>query len=660
MALDRSALSNPERRRIDESIRTFIPAIWNISSAEFEKRIPIIYDDESSEPSEDGHGGGRRRRRRRVSQAPDRDETSTPKNDRKTLLDQNGIETLTEGLLKIQNDQTSGPNHSRGTTRASQNLDDTPISSPSQSYQPTPVELMTNKTTCSIVTATSAPHLPGNHDSIDDSTMASFTGLKKWTQVSIIDSITCDGHEHDASDPNDSVQPVDFRMRRWYNTFGTSTYYLLIRSLHTLYSRLLRLKTIGLELGNHKPRWRRINPVALELGLSHSIIGLDDHPDPSSQLYPYCLDQLSRYFDGEIDVTSFEESIRVAFPRDGYVLSTIDKLTNSILKQFAQIHQEPRNKELLNLLKRERIFGSSQPVTQIAYRSQAETMMEEEGELFHAEWHPERMSLSVQILYEGESTFEVKTAADRLIHYVDTYEYETKTESIDRSKVRTPFLRAGLMRDESEEEAESSEDSEDHDEHGPEEVQGDLDYKDKTCKRKKNHFGVATKNQKNILEGGHSSGVTSSTSAGSQVVPDTKEHLRVQLLKKSKRRRETVLNENKIKLFIDPTTYQLKFHHPPRRRPRQQRQESSGEGEGDRSETDGSTGNSEDRTDILFVRELHPPRPLWIEARIDRFMNRDRQRRFETWFSNRQRELDDLHRSTTSSVDHGPSQVLKK
>lgn len=96
-----------------------------------------------------------------------------------------------------------------------------------------------------------------------------------------------------------------------------------------------------MELGKQKPRWRRINPVAIELGLSHSIIGLDDHPNPSSQLYPYCLDQLSRYFDSEIDFHSFEESIRVAFPRDGYLLSTVDKLTNSILKQVEFLYPPP-------------------------------------------------------------------------------------------------------------------------------------------------------------------------------------------------------------------------------------------------------------------------------------------------------------------------------
>lgn len=55
--------------------------------------------------------------------------------------------------------------------------------------------------------------------------------------------------------------------------------------------------------------------------------------------------------------------------------------------QFAQIHQEPKNKELLNLLNRERALNSISPITQISYRHQAQSILEEgEGELYRAEW----------------------------------------------------------------------------------------------------------------------------------------------------------------------------------------------------------------------------------------------------------------------------------
>ncbi|PLW57131.1 hypothetical protein PCANC_01945 [Puccinia coronata f. sp. avenae] len=546
MALDRSALSNPERRRIDESLRTFIPAVWNIPATELEKQIPIIYDDDSSEPSEYG----------RPTQPNHDDSTANPQ---QNVLDQKGIQTLTEGLLKIQTSQESrGPR--------SRNLD-TPMSSPQPSYQLTPAEYITN---------------PITQPTFNEPNEACFTGLKKWTALSTTTNLS-DGTSEMNGEP-----PVDRRIGRCYNVFGSSTYYLLIRLLHTLYMRLIKLKRIGIELGLQKPRWRRINPVAIELGLSHSIIGLDDHPNPSSQLYPYCLDQLSRYFDGEIDFNSFEESIRVAFPRDGYLLATVDKLTNSILKQFAQMHQEPRNKELLNLLNRERTLGSSSPITQISYRYQAQSILDEEdGEVYRAEWHPERMSLSFQILNEGEPTFEVNTAAERLIHYMDTYEFETSTELIDPSKVRRPFLRCNLMIEEP-----CDDDEEGHE---AEEEKGD--------------------------EGDNKSKMDDDATGG-----EPREG------KKAKRvGRHVVMNVNQIRLSIDPKTYRLRFNS--RRQMAQQ------------DPTDprnaSSAGHPSEPSDILFVKDFSSPtRPL-PTADLANLQSR----KFHAWLEKRMLELTDLNRA---------------
>jgi len=539
MALDRSTLSNPERRRIDESLRTFIPAVWNISATELEKQIPIIYDDDSSEPSEYG----------RPTQPNMQDSQAVnPQN----VLDQKGIQTLTEGLLKIQTNQESR-------TARSQNLD-TPMSSPQPSYQLTPAEYSTNT------------HA---QPAFNEPNEACFTGLKKWTKLSAIENLS-----GMTSDTN-SNQPVDCRIGRCYNVFGSSTYYLLVRLLHTLYMRLIKLKRIGMELGKQKPRWRRINPVAIELGLSHSIIGLDDHPNPSSQLYPYCLDQLSRYFDNEIDFHSFEESIRVAFPRDGYLLSTVDKLTNSILKQFAQIHQEPKNKELLNLLNRERALNSISPITQISYRHQAQSILEEgEGELYRAEWHPERMSLSFQILHEGEPTFEVKTPTDRLTHYIDTYEFETSTELIDPSKVRRPFLRSNLIMEE-ESEAETNEADEEN-------------------------------NNKSKMSGDTTSGMEESKNG-------------------KQGGRQVLMNVNQIRLSIDPKTYKLQFNG---RKPRAKTHDD----QTDLKPTSSTPVPFPEPTDILFVRDLSSPSRSPLSPNLLNLQSR----KFHTWLEKRLRELNDL------------------
>ncbi|KAG0148828.1 hypothetical protein CROQUDRAFT_654425 [Cronartium quercuum f. sp. fusiforme G11] len=332
MALDRSALSHPERRRIDDTIRTLIPAVWNVTQAELEKQIPMIYDDEvSSEPSEDGM----------PTTTADRD-----------LLSKKAVESLTRGLMKLDEE------HERGGLRVNTGELETPL----MSSPPNSVHNHHHRTI-------GDGHRYGATE--EGSETRSFSAVQKWAVVKLKGQ---DG-------PQEKVLGSRNR-RRFYNVFGTSTYVVLFRLLHTLYSRLLKLKTIAAELG---PGWRRINPGAVELGLSHPIIGLDDDPEPSAQLYPYCLDQLSRYFDGELDFASFEESIRVAFPRDGYLLATVDKLSNAILKQFSQIHSESRNKELLALLRREREESSELAIAQISYRHLASSIIED-SELFRAEW----------------------------------------------------------------------------------------------------------------------------------------------------------------------------------------------------------------------------------------------------------------------------------
>lgn len=55
------------------------------------------------------------------------------------------------------------------------------------------------------------------------------------------------------------------------------------------------------------------------------------------------------------------------------------------MKQFSQIHQGGRNKDLLNVLRRERELGSNEPMAQILYRHQATTIVED-AELYRAEW----------------------------------------------------------------------------------------------------------------------------------------------------------------------------------------------------------------------------------------------------------------------------------
>ncbi|EGG06573.1 uncharacterized protein MELLADRAFT_77776 [Melampsora larici-populina 98AG31] len=422
MSLDRSALSHPERRRIDETIRILIPAVWNISQIELEKQIPMIYDDESSESTTDEIN-------------PNRIESSNHgQENERDLNSKKGIESLTRGLLEL--DSTNESNGARGRIdrmKLGINELETPLMSSPPNSVPTLDHQPLRRNGFDLFDSN------GEENKSNDE-HHTFSVLRKWADIQL------EGEDGD----EEMESSVSNHHGRYFYVFGTSTYVILFRLIHILYSRLLKLKTTAIEIGIQEPNWKRINPIGIELGLSHPILGLDDdeNQNPSEKLYGFVLDSISRLFDGELEINSFEELIRIGFPKIGYLVSTIDKLSNSILKHFSHLHSDTRNKEMLNLLRREREREreeeSDDDLYQFGYRNEVNEIIED-GELYKAEWHPERKSLSIQLINSEDPTIEISKSSNPLKYYIKSYQTEIDTETIDPTNLNKSFRTKNLM-----------------------------------------------------------------------------------------------------------------------------------------------------------------------------------------------------------------------
>lgn len=428
MSLDRSALSHPERRRIDETIRILIPAVWDISQIELEKQIPMIYDDESGESTTDEIN-------------PNQIETSgANQENERDLNSKKGIESLTRGLLEL--DSTNESNGGGGAGRIDRmKLGINELETPLMSSPPNSVPQVHSRRTGLDLFDSNGEECKSNDGH------HSFSVLRKWADIKI------EGEDDEMVDESTDSSLFGHHGRYFY-VFGTSTYVILFRLIHTLYSRLLKLKATAIEIGLKEPNWKRINPIGIELGLSHPILGLDDGIDetqsPSERLYGFVLDQISRFFDGELEINSFEESIRIAFPKIGYLISTVDKLSNSILKHFSHIHSDTRNKEMLNSLRRERERerenGVDDYLYQFGYRNEVNEIIED-GELYKAEWHPERKSLSIQLINAEDPTIEITkpTSNSSLNYYLKSFQTEIDTETIDLTNLNKSFKSNNLL-----------------------------------------------------------------------------------------------------------------------------------------------------------------------------------------------------------------------
>lgn len=202
MSLDRSALSHPERRRIDETIRTLIPAVWNITPLELEKQIPMIYDDDTSEPSEDENP------------------TLDPAVNDRDLLSKKGVESLTQGLLKLDANQNAKASNMG-------ELDTPLMSSPPNSTQEA---------------FTSRPYRDGQdyrdeEDGLENSGGRGFLVSQKWAQVRQAEQGAEIAPEAEASQL-EPTGPLGSVTGRYYNVFGTSTYAILFRLLHVSFWEL--------------------------------------------------------------------------------------------------------------------------------------------------------------------------------------------------------------------------------------------------------------------------------------------------------------------------------------------------------------------------------------------------------------------------------------
>ncbi|KAG8901860.1 Transcriptional regulatory protein sin3 [Tulasnella sp. 403] len=202
--------------------------------------------------------------------------------------------------------------------------------------------------------------------------------------------------------------------------FGNNAFYVLLRNLQLLYTRLHAAKKHAVELAataspssrsgslpmgspaeipgqiEHRPitlpHAYLANPLAVSLGLADATGPgasrlIPSGPNPASQFYEHTLECCEQLFDGEMDQATFEDHLRFMFGIRAYHLFTVDKVVGSIIKQVQAVLSDVKNKELLTLLRRERT--SSVPFTiqeQINARRTAEQMLGPDENMYRITW----------------------------------------------------------------------------------------------------------------------------------------------------------------------------------------------------------------------------------------------------------------------------------
>ncbi|KAJ7598545.1 histone deacetylase complex, SIN3 component [Mycena floridula] len=234
--------------------------------------------------------------------------------------------------------------------------------------------------------------------------------------------------------------------------FTNTTFYVLLRILEVLYSRLACFKTLGQKLAEESNA-SGVNPIANHLGISApEIIKLGDRTAGPEHFYELMLESCELLFDNQLETMVFEDQMRYMFGiQDAFKIFTIDKVIGALIKQVQAVFADPKSQELLEILKRDRSITYLTTQDQLNSRVSTEKALGPDENLFRVDWLGESKTMTIQLLGKDESSFEdTEVQNGRWQAYIDSYVSEEQTESVSQNKVKRPFLRRNLPSDSAE------------------------------------------------------------------------------------------------------------------------------------------------------------------------------------------------------------------
>lgn len=230
--------------------------------------------------------------------------------------------------------------------------------------------------------------------------------------------------------------------------FGNTTLYLFMRLFNVLYSRLAEIKSyesvVHKDVANaHSTQFARdlqLYDTKLEdMGLAY---------DANSSCYEQTLDLCYRLLGEEIEPQWFEEALRQGYRNRAYKLYTVDKVTQSLLKQVHTLVTDQASVAMLVAWQQDRLEKETDLKHQIAYRMRVKQAIGVEESMFRISWDVNSHNLNFQSLGTYELTLKgLNSAQQKWEYYVTSYMLSVPTEGVPLDAIRKPLLQRSLPAD---------------------------------------------------------------------------------------------------------------------------------------------------------------------------------------------------------------------
>ncbi|KAI8645248.1 hypothetical protein BD408DRAFT_412043 [Parasitella parasitica] len=238
-----------------------------------------------------------------------------------------------------------------------------------------------------------------------------------------------------------ATAPEIINQKRIYSFFCNSQYYCLFRLYLVIYERLHKMKSISSE--NDAGPGKKLNQTAVDLDLVSSRF---EDIDLSNGFYRALMDMVDSYFEGEIDQATFEENVRYVYGIDAYVIFTIDKTIQSLIKQIQNISIDKKSNELFKLFSQDQQTADQSSVrTLSAYRSLVEDILELDENLYKISFDTDTHMAHIQLLDKENGTSLPSTEQEIYEDYLASYvDWMNDTEGINKLLLKPSFLSRNL------------------------------------------------------------------------------------------------------------------------------------------------------------------------------------------------------------------------
>ncbi|KAL7332816.1 hypothetical protein PS15p_201811 [Mucor circinelloides] len=246
-----------------------------------------------------------------------------------------------------------------------------------------------------------------------------------------------------AEDDDDVMEHSD-KEQKIYNLFGNTTFYCFFRLFQVCYDRLYQMKQLDRAYRTNGPEAKAATKAALELNVaSKEYNGV--HMDFKRGYYQALLKLIDRFFDDAFDQTTFEECTRYIFGNKAYVLFTVDKLMQSIMRQLHQIVTDLKAQKILSYFKKNHEYEKSTPELIQAYRAEVTDALGQDDKLYNLAFDTLKRTLYIQLLQKQDRTFGLNDI-DVYTDYVANYtNWDVDSPGIDCKALTKPFLSRNIV-----------------------------------------------------------------------------------------------------------------------------------------------------------------------------------------------------------------------